>query len=134
LDLILAGNKPALAVIGAVRAAGTAPLGESPPWEEAAWAADWSNFRRGAVFFRQQPTKLNMKTNVLPLIAFAAAIAAFVILPVSAVAASIAVSVTGIASILVADYGRDIEPLRAGPEIIPFDAPGRLQGALREAA
>lgn len=75
-----------------------------------------------------------MKTNVLPLIAFAAAIAAFVILPVSAVAASIAVSVTGIVSILVGDYGRNIEPLRAGPTIIPFDAPGQSQAELRKAA
>ena len=49
-----------------------------------------------------------MKTITLPVITFLAAIAAFVILPVSAPAAAIAFTVTGVLSILVADYGRPV--------------------------
>lgn len=75
-----------------------------------------------------------MKANALPIIAFLAAIAAFVFLPVSAVAASIAVSVTGIVSVLAGDYGRSIEPVRVGSRLIPFDAPCRPAPGLREAA
>jgi hypothetical protein len=61
-----------------------------------------------------------MKTNILPLIAFLAAIAAFAILPVSAVAASFAVTVTGILSILFSDYGRSLEPVRVPAPVLPF--------------
>jgi hypothetical protein len=61
-----------------------------------------------------------MKTNLLPVIALLAAIAAFALLPVSAAAASIAVSVTGLASLLTADYGRNLEPVRAPAPIVPF--------------
>jgi hypothetical protein len=75
-----------------------------------------------------------MKANALPIIAFLAAIAAFVFLPVSAVAASIAVSVTGIVSVLAGDYGRSIEPVRVGSRLIPFHAPCRPSAGLREAA
>jgi hypothetical protein len=75
-----------------------------------------------------------MKANALPIIAFLAAIAAFVFLPVSAVAASIAVSVTGMASVLAGDYGRSIEPLRTASRLIAFDAPSRPSAGLREAA
>jgi hypothetical protein len=63
-----------------------------------------------------------MKTSILPSIAFLAAMAAFVFLPVSAVAASIALSVVGILSILAADYGRDLEPVRAPAQVIAFSA------------
>jgi len=75
-----------------------------------------------------------MKTNIIPVVSFLAVIAAFIFLPVSAVAASIAVSVTGIASVLAADYGRTVEPLRAESRVIPFKAPGRAPAELREAA
>jgi hypothetical protein len=53
-----------------------------------------------------------MKSITLPVTAFLAAIAAFVLLPVSAPAAAIAFTVTGVLSILVADYGRPIEQVR----------------------
>lgn len=75
-----------------------------------------------------------MKTNTLPLIAFLASLAAFVFLPVSAVAASIALSVTGVVSVLVADYGRNVEPLKTHSRVIPFNAPARPSAGLREAA
>ncbi|HXQ81620.1 MAG TPA: hypothetical protein VN775_09925 [Opitutaceae bacterium] len=75
-----------------------------------------------------------MKTNSLPLIAFLAVIAAFALLPVSAVAASIALSVTGVLSVAAADYGRNMEPIRAESRAVPIDAPGRPSAELREAA
>jgi hypothetical protein len=48
-----------------------------------------------------------MKTNILPLIAFLAAIAAVALVPVSAAAACGAFTVTGLLATLVADYGRN---------------------------
>jgi hypothetical protein len=60
-----------------------------------------------------------MKTNILPVIAFLAALAAFFLLPVSAVAASIALSVTGMVSVIAADYGRPAGALRAPAAVVP---------------
>jgi len=77
---------------------------------------------------------MNTKTRILPVIALLATVAAFIFLPVSAVAASIAVSVTGIASVFAADYGRSVEPLRAESRAIPFKTPARASSELREAA
>jgi hypothetical protein len=53
-----------------------------------------------------------MKSITLPIVTFLAAIAAFVLLPMSAPAAAIAFTVTGILSILVADYGRPFATAR----------------------
>jgi hypothetical protein len=54
-------------------------------------------------------------------------------LPVSAAAAAIAFTATGLLSVLVADYGRTLAPVRAPAEILPFDAPC-ASAALRRAA
>jgi hypothetical protein len=62
-----------------------------------------------------------MNLSNITIIAFLGALAAFVFLPVSAVAASIAVSVIGIASILAADYGRGVRPLRVSAPAVPVD-------------
>lgn len=75
-----------------------------------------------------------MKTKTLPVIAFLAAIAAFALLPVSAVAASIAVSFTGLASLLAADYGRNIEPLSVRAPIVPFGLSRHALAEYRTAA
>ena len=64
-------------------------------------------------------TQLNMKTNSLPLVAFLAVIAAFAVLPVSAVAASIALSITGMISVLSADYGRGTKPVGIPAPAVP---------------
>jgi hypothetical protein len=69
-----------------------------------------------------------MKTRILPIFAYLAIIAAFALLPVSAVAASVALSVTGMVSILAADYGRGMEPLRVPAPVVPF-RPSRLASA-----
>jgi len=75
-----------------------------------------------------------MKTNALPIIAFLAAIAASVLLPVSAVAASIALSVTGTLSVLAADYGRTVGPVRDPAPVVPFRAPRARLAECRAAA
>ncbi|HXQ81619.1 MAG TPA: hypothetical protein VN775_09920 [Opitutaceae bacterium] len=75
-----------------------------------------------------------MKTNSLPLIAFLVAIAAFALLPVSAVAASVAFSVTGMISVFTADYGRKLEPARVSTQVIAFDATRAPSAEFRDAA
>lgn len=75
-----------------------------------------------------------MKTTILPIIAFLAAIAAFVLLPVSAVAASISFSVIGMLCVIAADYGRSIEPVRVESPVIPFNPPGCQPAGFRQAA
>jgi|CZKI01.1.fsa_nt_gi hypothetical protein len=76
---------------------------------------------------------MNMKTRILPIFAYLAVLAAFALLPVSAVAASVALSVTGMASILAADYGGGAGPLRAPAPVVPFQ-PSRLAPAECRAA
>jgi len=76
---------------------------------------------------------MNMKTNILPLIAFLAAIATVAILPVSATAASILFTVTGLLSTMVLDYGRSSSPvLVPSAPILPFAPSSEV--ALQEAA
>ena len=74
-----------------------------------------------------------MKHSTLLFTAFLATLVAIVVLPVSAAAAAIAFTATGLLSVLVADYGRTLAPARAPAEILPFDAP-RAKAALRRAA
>ena len=61
-----------------------------------------------------------MKSNTLPIASFLAAVVAFVMLPMSAPAATIAFTVTGVLAVLVADYGRSIEPLKLSAQARPF--------------
>jgi len=75
-----------------------------------------------------------MKNHLLPTVAFLGFIAASVLLPVSAAAASIVLSVAGMISIVSADYGRALEPVRFETPAIPFPSPGRPQAEMREAA
>ncbi len=63
-----------------------------------------------------------MKTNNLPMKAFLAALGAILFVPVSAVAAAFAFTVTGVFALLLADYGRTLEPLRAEAALVPFAA------------
>ena len=61
-----------------------------------------------------------MKTNVLHLSSFPIAVAAFVIAPINPVAASLVVTVAGVFSVLVLDYGRPAMPISAPAQVIPF--------------
>jgi hypothetical protein len=62
-----------------------------------------------------------MKTTTLPIKAFLAAIAAIAFLPVGPGAAAIAFTVTGLLAIVLADYGREVQPLEASSNVVPFD-------------
>jgi hypothetical protein len=64
-----------------------------------------------------------MKTS-LPIKAFLAAMAAIAFLPVGPAAASIAFTVIGVVAILMADYGREIEPIQAASPVVRFDFSG----------
>ena len=75
-----------------------------------------------------------MKSNTLTVLAFLAAIAAFAILPVNATAAAISFTVAGVLSILMADYGRSIEPVTVAAEVLPFSPGRRTPAGLGRAA
>ena len=64
---------------------------------------------------------MNTTNKTLPIATFAAAIAAFALLPVSAVAAGAAVTVTGVFTLLAADYGRPVRTLRPAGQLIPLE-------------
>jgi len=74
-----------------------------------------------------------MKTTILPITAFLAALAATLTFPVGATAAAFALTATGVLSILAADYGRDLDPVSVEAQIVPFTPPARHAG-LRHAA
>jgi hypothetical protein len=74
-----------------------------------------------------------MNSNMLPIAALAVATAA-IILPVSAVAITVTATVAGTIAILLADYGREIRPLRSEARTLPFVASGRPTADMREAA
>jgi hypothetical protein len=65
-----------------------------------------------------------MKSS-LPIKAFLAAMAAIAFLPVGPAAASIAFTVIGVVAILMADYGREIEPVQAASTVVRFDFSSR---------
>lgn len=75
-----------------------------------------------------------MKTNILPITAFLAALAAVALLPVSAATASLALTVTGVLLILVADYGRSPSTLEIHAPVMPFHPAGLATASLRQAA
>jgi hypothetical protein len=56
---------------------------------------------------------MNTKYSSLPVIAFLVVLAAIVILPVGPAVACGALTLTGMASIFLADYGRALAPLAA---------------------
>jgi len=78
--------------------------------------------------------KIKMKTSSLPIIAFLAAIAAFVLLPMSAVAAGVTFSVTGMISVFAADYGRNLEPVRVTARVVPVEEARNTSVEFRAAA
>ena len=75
-----------------------------------------------------------MKTNLLPIVAFLATLLAFLLLPMTATAASIALSVTGMLSVFTADYGRVLEPVRVPAPVLPLRSPRAGLAECRAAA
>jgi len=61
-----------------------------------------------------------MNSNTLTLASASAAIAAIALLPFSSVAAGVVFVAAGLLSVFVADYGREIKPLRAEARVIRF--------------
>ena len=74
-----------------------------------------------------------MNTTILPAIAFLAALAALILLPVGAAAAAMTLTATGVLAIFLADYGRAKGPVKANAEIVGFEPQGRHE-AMRSAA
>ena len=66
-----------------------------------------------------------MNTNVLSSSALILAFAAIALIPVSATAAGAAITVAGVLSVLLLDYGRTIDPVRVQAGIVPFNAPAQ---------
>jgi hypothetical protein len=75
-----------------------------------------------------------MKNTSIPILAFLAAIAASILLPISATASGIALTVTGVIAMLAADYGRVLTPLSLPSNVVPFEASRRVPAAVEEAA
>jgi len=63
-----------------------------------------------------------MKTNLPPIAVILGTILACAILPVSAAAATVVVSVAGMTSIVAADYSEVLKPERVPAPIIPLPA------------
>jgi hypothetical protein len=74
-----------------------------------------------------------MNNSTLPIKAFLAVLVAIICLPFGGAAAATAFTLTGILSVFLADYGRNLEPVRASAEMLPFGAAPRAE-ALRRAA
>jgi hypothetical protein len=75
-----------------------------------------------------------MNTHSLPVLSFLAVLAASIFLPVSAGAASIALTVTGVAAILASDYGRNRATIPYASNVIPVDFSRRPAASLSKAA
>lgn len=75
-----------------------------------------------------------MKTSTLPVTAFLATLVAIIVLPFGGAAAAIAFTATGLLSVFVADYGRNLKPVTVPAEILHFGAPECKAAAHRQAA
>ena len=75
-----------------------------------------------------------MKSNLITDLSVLAMIAAFLVVPVDAKAAAVAFTVTGILAVVMADYGRDLKPVRVRGRQVPFEGTGSGRAELDEAA
>jgi hypothetical protein len=75
-----------------------------------------------------------MNNTTLPILSFLAALAAILVLPVSAPTSCIALTFTGVLAILASDYGREIRPIQARANVIPADFSARKAVQLGRAA
>lgn len=82
------------------------------------------------MFLEHTKDTMNMKTHTLSIIASLAAVVAVALVPVSAAAASVALTVTGLAATMLADYGRPARVARA--PVVPFKPAAHI--GLRQAA
>jgi len=75
-----------------------------------------------------------MKTNLIQIISFPVAAAAFALVPVSPFAACLAVTAAGVLSVLMLDYGTSRMPICVPAEVVPFAPGAQALDASREAA
>jgi hypothetical protein len=76
----------------------------------------------------------NMNSNIFPVATFLGAAAALFVLPFSPAAAGFFITVPGILSLLILDYGRSFEPLWLRAGIQPFGPADRHSVEMRKAA
>jgi hypothetical protein len=74
-------------------------------------------------------TPQNMNSNSFLISAFLSAIAAIALLPVSATAAGLAITATGLLTVLFSDYGRAMGPVQVQSPLIPFPSHSELAEA-----
>ena len=79
-------------------------------------------------------TPHNMNTNSLPALSFLAVLTASIFLPVSAGAACIALTICGVAAVLVSDYGREQAPIQTAANVITVDFSSRNSAGIGKAA
>jgi hypothetical protein len=78
---------------------------------------------------------MNIRTRLLQNAALLGLTASLLALPFfGAAAAGITFALTGVLAIVIADYGRSIEPLRVPGQVVPIGEPGRPSSDYREAA
>jgi hypothetical protein len=77
---------------------------------------------------------MNIRTALIQNAALLGLMASLLALPFGAAAAGITFALTGVLAILIADYGRSIEPLRVRAQVVPMGEPGRPASDYREAA
>jgi hypothetical protein len=75
-----------------------------------------------------------MKNNSILALSFLAVLTATIILPVSAAAACISLTITGVLAILVSDYSRELRPLKVESQVIHVDFSGRNATGMNKAA
>jgi hypothetical protein len=77
---------------------------------------------------------MNIRTTLTQNAALLGLAASLLALPFGAAAAGITFALTGVQAIIIADYGRRIEPLRVSAEVVPLGEPGRPTSDCRVAA
>jgi hypothetical protein len=77
---------------------------------------------------------MNIKPTVLHNIALLGIVAALLLLPFNATACGITLAINGVFAMLLADYGRNVEPLTVPTRVVPFGEPERPAPELRDAA
>jgi hypothetical protein len=77
---------------------------------------------------------MNIRNILIQNAALLGITASLLALPFGAAAAGITFALTGVQAIIIADYGRKIEPLSVSAEVVPMGEPGRPTSDYRAAA
>jgi uncharacterized membrane protein len=75
-----------------------------------------------------------MKHNSILALLFLAVLTATILLPISAATACVALTITGVLTMLVSDYSHELRPLQARAEVIAGNFAGRHAAELNKAA